>query len=126
MSIFRILYFSSSIKNDKNCSQNQNEKREDIHNPKMNSGEDTSSSPKKGKYDFKLQITKILLRIFTKICTFISIKHFLDTASAKSGKKDTNGHETSKPEKFDQVEDALEAMFGLEELAGKNRPLKIE
>ena len=45
-------------------------------------------------------------------------KIFASSVFIKSKSKETNGHETSKPEKFDQVEDALEAMFGLEELSG--------
>ena len=40
--------------------------------------------------------------------------------TGKSANNNTNGHDASKPEKFDQVEDALEAMFGLDEGSGRN------
>ena len=53
----------------------------------------------------------------------ISYHFYFNIESTKSKSKDTNGQDTLKPEKFDQVEDALEAMFGLEDLSGKNKSL---
>ena len=42
------------------------------------------------------------------------------STTPKSKKKGVS-HAVSKPEKFDQVENALEAMFGLEDIQGMKR-----